>query len=1254
MMTGTIQILQYNLNRNQTTTESVLNHPDAQAFTVLALQEPCHSDYTNLPPIHQSWTLIQSPDNPPHAPRSAIYLNKALTRSSAYRQIPIPIHDITAVELTTENTAVPMVIINIYNPRDQENVTSLGQYLRRHLRPERTRQLIILGDFNLHHPLWNPVSYVRHDELSDELLELMLDYGLRPLLPAGTITYPHGGTTIDLVWGNQEVEDTLMKCQVSGDNDHGSDHYPIETVLNLSPQIQTNMRQRYNWAKTDWSELGSRLKEYLPETIEPNQATPDQLDKYAEDLTAAYQRAIDDTTPRKKICPFSKRWWNENLTRLCREAKRCRKRFQSTRNPYHYKVWRDKFNEYGCEMKMAKRETWNNFVQNADARTIWILKDYMDTVPTNNYIPIIGDESSDEAKATKFQEAFFPPPPPADTADIDANAAYPDPVLEDIQISETQLDNVIARVPSSKAPGPDEIPNKVIKSTYAIAQRHLLALAQASLNLRHFPKAFKQSATVVIRKGGKPDYTKPEAYRPIALENTLGKILECAMAENLSFIIEKHQLLPPEHFGGRPGRTTEDALLLLTERIQHAWKEREIYSAIFMDVAGAFNNLHHERLLSNMRKRQIPGVIIEWTQSFLTGRSTQLWFNDFRSPNIETPAGIPQGSPLSPTLYMIYNSELLEIPRKCEETTAQSLGFIDDIAYGIQGESDQQNVEKLTKMLNLAEGWKQRHGAQFETSKYVLIHFTRNHRKAADCPIILQGTTIEPSLTGRYLGVIFDKGLRFKEHVQHATKKGTKFALAMGRIANAKWGTQYQYIRQLFVSVVAPRMDYAAIVWHRPAKYGQTHAPSQTKSLSTAQRTAMKAILGAFRTTPTVALEVETNLAPTHLRLRRKVLRTMTRMQTHPDTHPLAACIQRAASSKSKTFITTLEYLLRTYPQHTMALETIQPFAYPPWWTPSHIIHLSESKDEAKCFHDSNPASDKTLRIYTDGSGINGHIGVAVHCPELNETRQRYLGTEKEQNVYAAELTAIDIGIKMSVEAPMEFTETIIYADSQAAIKATCKPGKQSGQHIIHRTLENIDNHKKQRRNHGISLVWIPGHHGIEGNEVADKAAKEAANQGGPTEGDPAPYALKSARYMTIDTYNKQEWEQMWKDNRKDGKHLKRITSKRFTAPPSKLYKKIQKRSHATKIATLRTGHCHLRQYLHRFHIEDSPLCECDNESVETVEHYMLHCKRYEQQRAELKSKVGIGGMRMEKLLGCTRLIEHTVKYIESTKRLSP
>ena len=72
---------------------------------------------------------------------------------------------------------------------------------------------------------------------------------------------------------------------------------------------------------------------------------------------------------------------------------------------------------------------------------------------------------------------------------------------------------------------------------------------QASLNLGYFPKAFKETTTIVI-------YTIPKAYRPI------GKIFESVIAEIISYLIETYNLLPEEHFRGRPGRSTEDATVL--------------------------------------------------------------------------------------------------------------------------------------------------------------------------------------------------------------------------------------------------------------------------------------------------------------------------------------------------------------------------------------------------------------------------------------------------------------------------------------------------------------------------------------------------------------------------------------------------------------------------------------------------------------------------------------------------------------------
>src|SRR5271169_1883312 len=116
-------------------------------------------------------------------------------------------------------------------------------------------------------------------------------------------------------------------------------------------------------------------------------------------------------------------------------------------------------------------------------------------------------------------------------------------------------------------------------------------------------------------------------------------------------------------------------------------------------------------------------IITRWIQSFLTDRTTHLQFNGTTSQEIPVPAGVPQGSPLSPLLYLFYNARALAIT---DNKDALGTGFVDDIVYGVDGNSDKGNVRKLQKVLREAETWRKKHGVQFEPSKYVLVHYTRN------------------------------------------------------------------------------------------------------------------------------------------------------------------------------------------------------------------------------------------------------------------------------------------------------------------------------------------------------------------------------------------------------------------------------------------------------------------------------------------------------------------------------------------------
>jgi hypothetical protein len=105
-----------------------------------------------------------------------------------------------------------------------------------------------------------------------------------------------------------------------------------------------------------------------------------------------------------------------------------------------------------------------------------------------------------------------------------------------------------------------------------------------------------------LRKPGKPRYDLPKAYRPIVLLNTMWKVITAIVANQLTYITEKHQLLLANHFGGRPGRTTMDAMYLLTHQIKKSWRVGKVTLVLFLDIEGTFLNAVLTCLTHNLCK----------------------------------------------------------------------------------------------------------------------------------------------------------------------------------------------------------------------------------------------------------------------------------------------------------------------------------------------------------------------------------------------------------------------------------------------------------------------------------------------------------------------------------------------------------------------------------------------------------------------------------------------------------------------------
>jgi hypothetical protein len=251
----------------------------------------------------------------------------------------------------------------------------------------------------------------------------------------------------------------------------------------------------------------------------------------------------------------------------------------------------------------------------------------------------------------------------------------------------------------------DGIPIELITRTWTSSGPVICDLVRAAVATGLHPTILKQGKTIALRKPGRTQAVMTKDYRPITMLVTLSKIIEKVMAARIASHLEPSSVLSSlffddEQYGFRACRSCDQASAQLTEKIRTAKGCGKVASVAFLDIAGAYDTVLPSRLIKAMIDLKLPHDVVKWTLSFLTNRSTTFSVEDV-SREFQLSIGLPQGSPLSPVLYAIYNKPAIEI---LKGEGCDVIAYADDLAVIATGQLIEENCVELQRGINWFRG----------------------------------------------------------------------------------------------------------------------------------------------------------------------------------------------------------------------------------------------------------------------------------------------------------------------------------------------------------------------------------------------------------------------------------------------------------------------------------------------------------------------------------------------------------------------
>ena len=601
-----------------------------------------------------------------------------------------------------------------------------------------SKQVIFLGDFNLK---LKQFGCVKPNKSGQTLVNIAKDLKLFYANQLGpnrhTREVPVHGTSdiLDMAFITPGLSSRDISFSVA--NDHmGSDHFPIQISLDQPLKRNTPLTEpRYRIDKTNDDLLHNTLKDSLT-NIDTNITTQDELEELAVTLCDKLMKAVDTSTPKVYNRNDPKSPIGQAILDLIKEKRRLRRglynntqdpNIKSTINRLQKEIrtkinqestisWKKFCNSISSESDPKK--SWSkitNFLRPKGPRSYPMLKLGNKTAKTNPEKAQLFAESvernfgiesnlfskSQFDRINKFVEAHSYHFTRLDSLHDNLTDTDDDSELVADVDPDTLIRIVRTELKNGKAPGIDKVYNIILKKAIGTGFYKVLARAfNISLKLGFIPHVWKVAVLCMLIKPDKPP-SQTTSYRPISLLSAIIKFFERVIEKRLRKHLEDNGFFSKYQSGIRKSKSTNDHLFPLSQTIMESFNLGEHVVAAFLDVAKAFDNVWHNGLRYKIYQLDLPTKLCRWLSNILVGRVIQVKIEGFLSPKVYPKAGVPQGSNLSPLLFLIFVND---IPNPTHHQTNKSQ-FADDAGKWAVSKSIDLAAEYLQRDLDKLARW---------------------------------------------------------------------------------------------------------------------------------------------------------------------------------------------------------------------------------------------------------------------------------------------------------------------------------------------------------------------------------------------------------------------------------------------------------------------------------------------------------------------------------------------------------------------